>query len=122
MKVAIIGSRGLTIKDIENYLPEGVTEIVSGGARGIDACAKEYATSRGITYTEFKPDYARYKRGAPLKRNLKIIDYADEIIAFWDGVSRGTKYTIDACYAQNKKVTVYIIRTGTENQNNQNNQ
>ena len=122
MKVAIIGSRGLTVKDIESYLPDGVTEIISGGARGIDACAKEYAASRGITYTEFKPDYARYKRGAPLKRNLKIIDYADEIIAFWDGVSRGTKYTIDACYAQNKKVTVHIIRTGTENPNNQNNQ
>ena len=39
MKVAIIGSRGLTVDDLNDYLPEGVTEIVSGGARGIDTCA-----------------------------------------------------------------------------------
>ena len=41
MVVAIVGSRGLCVTDLEKYLPEGVTEIVSGGAKGIDACARE---------------------------------------------------------------------------------
>lgn len=43
MKIAIIGSRNLTVKNLEKYLPPYTTEIVSGGAKGIDTCAKEYA-------------------------------------------------------------------------------
>ncbi len=31
-KIAIIGSRGLQIENLGEYLPEDVTEIVSGGA------------------------------------------------------------------------------------------
>ena len=106
MKVAIIGSRNLVIKDLEHYLPEGVTEIVSGGAKGIDACAKEYANSNGIKLTEFLPEYERYGRGAPFRRNMQIIDYADEVLAFWDGQSRGTKFVIEHCKAQGKPVQI----------------
>ncbi|NMP38580.1 MAG: hypothetical protein GX051_10770 [Clostridiales bacterium] len=106
-KVAIIGSRNLTVYNLENYLPNGTTEIVSGGARGIDTCAREYARLNGIKLTEFLPEYVKYGRGAPLKRNLLIIDCADEVIAFWDGSSHGTKYVIDNCRIKNKKVTVF---------------
>ena len=45
MKVAVIGSRNLTVSNLEKYLPAGVTEIVSGGARGVDTSAREYALS-----------------------------------------------------------------------------
>ena len=48
MKVAVIGSRGLTVSDLGKYLPENTTEIVSGGAKGIDTCARNYALSNGI--------------------------------------------------------------------------
>ena len=43
MKVAVIGSRNLIINNLENYLPIDTTEIVSGGAAGIDNCANDYA-------------------------------------------------------------------------------
>lgn len=43
MKVAVIGSRGLTVCHLEKYLPEGTAEIVSGGAKGVDTCARAYA-------------------------------------------------------------------------------
>ena len=43
MKVAVIGSRNLTVSNLEKYLPAGVTEIVSGGARGVDTSAREYS-------------------------------------------------------------------------------
>lgn len=109
MKVAIIGSRNLVVNDLQNYLPETVTEIVSGGAKGIDACAKEYALAHGLKLTEFLPEYEKYGRSAPLKRNLQIIEYADEVIAFWDGISKGTKYVIDNCKKMNKKITVNMI-------------
>lgn len=71
MKLAIIGSRGLWVEDLGAYLPPGVTELVSGGAKGIDTCAREYALSHGLKLTEFLPDYRRYGRAAPLVRNRK---------------------------------------------------
>ena len=109
MKVAVIGSRGLTVNDLGKYLPEGTTEIVSGGAKGIDTCAKEYALAHDIKLTEFLPEYEKYKKGAPLKRNLQIIEYADIVLAFWDGKSKGTKYVIDHCKEIGTEVRVYII-------------
>ncbi len=109
MKTAIIGSRGLDIEDIGKYLPEGITEIVSGGAKGVDRTAKEYAAAQGILYREFLPDYARYGRYAPLQRNLEIIEYADRVIAFWDGKSRGTSFVIDRCRKCGKDVLVIEI-------------
>ena len=115
MKVAVIGSRSLNIDNIGKYLPEGVTEIVSGGAKGIDSCVREYAKKNGIKLTEFLPEYSKYGRGAPLRRNLEIIAYADEVVAFWDGKSRGTKFVIDNCKKQSKKVTVYMIESLPKN-------
>lgn len=109
MKLAIIGSRGLWVENLGNYLPSGVTEIVSGGAKGIDTCAREYAQEHDLKLTEFLPDYRRYGRGAPLKRNLEIIAYADQVLAFWDGHSPGTKHVIDQCKKQKKKVTVHLL-------------
>ena len=97
MKVAVIGSRGLTVSNLGDYLPEGTTEIISGGAKGIDSCAREYAISHGIKLTEYLPEYEKYGRAAPLKRNITIIQNADLVIAFWDGRSRGTKFIIENC-------------------------
>lgn len=97
MKVAVIGSRCLTITDLGNYLPYNCTEIVSGGANGIDTCAENYADEHQLRLTVFTPYYQHYKRGAPSIRNRQIVDYADMVIAFWDGKSRGTKSVIEYC-------------------------
>ena len=110
MKVAVIGSRNLTIDDLGRYLPAETTEIVSGGARGVDTSAREYAMANSIRLTEFLPEYEKYKKGAPLKRNLQIIEYADMVVAFWDGKSKGTKFVIDNCNKIGKKVIVYICQ------------
>lgn len=107
MKVAVIGSRTLHPTDLSEYLPAGTTEIVSGGARGVDTDAREYARQNGIAFTEFLPDYRQYGRGAPLKRNLQIIEYADMVLAVWDGKSRGTKFVIDHC--KKKDIPLRVI-------------
>ena len=114
MKVAVIGSRGLQVNHLEDYLPEDTTEIVSGGARGIDTCAKNYALQHGLKLTEFLPEYDKYGRGAPLRRNISIIGHADLVLAFWDGKSRGTKYVIDNCKKQNIPVVVHRLTTEPE--------
>ena len=110
MKIAVVGSRGLKVNDLGRYLPSGVTEIVSGGARGIDTCAREYAEKNRIKLTEFLPQYEKYGRSAPLKRNLQIIDYADLVLAFWDGNSKGTKYVIEQCKKQNKEIKISLAK------------
>ena len=97
IRVAIIGSRNLTIENLEKHIPQGTTEIVSGGAKGVDLSAKEYAIANNIKLIEFLPNYEEYGRSAPLKRNLQIIEYADMVLAFWDGKSKGTKFVIDNC-------------------------
>ena len=111
MKVAVIGSRGITNCNLSEYLPEDTDEIVSGGARGIDSCAREYARKNGIKLTEFLPEYDKYGRGAPLRRNIQIIDYADMVLAFWDGTSRGTKFVMDKCREKDKKARFFLIKT-----------
>lgn len=107
MRVAVIGSRNLTVTHLEQYLPPQTSELVSGGAKGVDTCAKEYARCHGMRFTEILPEYEKYRKAAPLLRNLQIIAYADEVIAFWDGQSKGTKFVIDQCKKNGKKVTVY---------------
>lgn len=99
MKIAIVGSRDIFISasDIEKHVSSS-DEIVSGGARGVDSVASEYAKLNNLKLTEFLPEYSLYGRAAPIIRNKKIVDYADKIIVFWNGSSKGTLSVIK--YAQ----------------------
>ncbi len=109
MKVAVIGSRSIMSYPLEEIIPADTTEIISGGARGVDSLAREYAQQHDIPLTEIHPDYARYSRGAPLRRNLEIIARADLVIALWDGKSSGTAQVIAECRKQGKPVIVKDI-------------
>ncbi len=109
MRVAIVGSRCIENVNLEEYLPEKVTEIISGGAKGVDSCARAYARAKGIKLTEFLPDYRRYGCGAPLRRNLMILENADLVLAFWDGESRGTRYVIENAREMGKTVKAIIM-------------
>lgn len=113
--LAIIGSRTFTdystlCKFIEGYTSLGITigGIVSGGAKGADSLAKRYADENGIPLLEFIPNWDKYGKAAGMIRNRDIIDAADEVLAFWDGTSRGTKNSID--YARKKKVPVVVAK------------
>lgn len=110
MKIAVIGSRGLNLDNLGDYLPANVTEIISGGAKGIDQCAKAYALAHKIAYVEFLPQYDKYGKAAPLKRNDEIIKYADRVLAFWDGHSHGTGYVIEQCRRWKIPHTVHVIK------------
>lgn len=109
MKVAVVGSREVTVEGMERYLPSETTEIISGGAKGVDTCAAAYANAHGIPLTVFLPQYEKYGKSAPLKRNLQIIEAAELVIAFWDGQSRGTKYVIDQCKMRHKSIRIILV-------------
>jgi len=118
MRVAVVGSRTATQKDyaaLEAHIPANASEIVSGGARGIDSLAKRYAKEHRLMLTEFLPDYGAEidnPRAAPLLRNQKIVDYADYVIAFWDGQSKGTRYTIQYAHKKNKPIKLVLLKPG----------
>ena len=107
MRLAIIGSRSCPPIDIASYLPFVPEMIVSGGAKGADTYAREYAMNNDIPLIEFLPDYRKYGRKAPLMRDLQNVDNCDSLLAFWDGKSRGTKFTID--YAMKRGISVRQI-------------
>ena len=110
MIIAIVGSRGLSVEDFTPYLPEDTTEIVSGGAKGIDQCAAVFAREHGLILTEFKPDYRRFGRGAPLRRNVEIVDYADLVLIFWDGTSPGSRFVAGQCRKRGKPHRVFVAK------------
>ena len=107
MKVAVVGSRDLTNITLDQYIPKETDEIVSGGAVGVDLCAAEYAKKKGLKLTVFLPQYERYGRAAPIVRNKEIVDYADKIIVFWNGSSKGTRSVIK--YAEKAEKNIEII-------------
>ncbi len=109
MKVAVVGSRTITVDDLAPYLPPETDEIVSGGAKGVDTCAREYALSNGIKLTEFLPEYNVYGRAAAVVRNKEIVDYADIVVVFWDGKSKGTKSIVKYCEKQSKPAYIHIM-------------
>lgn len=108
MKIAIVGSRSITADIPEKCIPDGVTEIVSGAAKGIDTSARKYAYEHHIFLTDIIPEYDLYGRRAPLMRNDLIISLVDKVIVFWDGKSRGTLYTVKKCKETNKPYILYL--------------
>lgn len=96
MKLAVIGSRqfddyDFLVDKINEYIDlSKITALISGGAKGSDSLAE------------------RHNRAATFIRNREIVNHADIIVAFWDGKSSGTSYTID--YAKRQAKTLYIIQ------------
>lgn len=80
--------------------------VVSGGARGVDSWADEFAAARGIAVEVIKPDWKKYGKSAGFRRNKEIVAAADDVVAFWDGQSRGTLHSIRLAH---KAHTPYCI-------------
>ena len=110
MKIAIVGSRKLTNIALEQHIPKDITEIVSGGAVGVDICAAEYAKKYGLKLTEFLPQYEHLGRAAPIVRNRQIVDYADKIIVFWNGSSKGSLSVIKYAQKIGKPIDIILCK------------
>lgn len=107
-RLMIAGSRGIDNIDISPYISDNVEVIISGGAKGVDAVAEKYADEHRLSKIILRPDYETFHRNAPLVRNREMVNMSDEILVFWDGKSRGTKYTIG--YAKKVGKPVRIIK------------
>lgn len=81
-------------------------EIVSGNASGADSLGERYALEHGLKLTKFPADWSKYGKRAGYIRNKQMAEYAQCLVAFWDGVSRGTKLMIDLAYEYKLQVRV----------------
>ena len=76
-------------------------EIVSGNARGADRLGEKYARDHGYTLTLFPAQWDTYGKSAGYKRNVKMAEYADALIAFSRNSSRGTAHMIQQASKHN---------------------
>ena len=112
MKIAVIGGRNFQDKNhlgqvLSRVFSEGDT-LISGGAKGADSLAENWARWMGFACLIFKPNWKLHGRSAGFRRNHTLISQADKVIAFWDGASRGTAHSLEL--ARKKNVPVEIHR------------
>jgi hypothetical protein len=118
MKVIIAGSRRLTGVDARRLVMEAalasgwlsrIKEVVSGGARGIDAAAERWAKHMALPCAVFAADWGAHGRAAGPIRNRQMRDYADALIAVPHPTKecRGTRDMIAAMRAAGKPVYVH---------------
>lgn len=120
MKVIIAGGRDfdnfrLLSTKVNSILCEITSdiEIVCGCAKGADDLGRKYAKNLGYKIKEFPADWDAHGKFAGVKRNREMAEYADALIAFWDGKSKGTKNMIEEAKKRGLKVRVikYLLKS-----------
>jgi len=115
INIAIVGGRdfsdfALMDNVICDYIAsiESVDKItiVSGGAKGADSLADKLAKKYGFGLMVFEADWEGQGKKAGYQRNKQIIEYANVVFAFWDGVSKGTAHSIKL--AQEAGLALYV--------------
>lgn len=117
MKLGVVGSRAFInetnaykgfLDKMDKYVDDQVTEIVSGGAKGVDGWADNYGREYDIPVFIFWPEWDIYGKRAGFERNKLIIDRAEFVLIFWDGKSKGTQNDIILARWWNKPHILYI--------------
>lgn len=94
MKLIISGGRDyeLRVKHIlalnRLHGEHRITEVISGGATGVDADGENWAQDENIPVKFFHPDWKTHGRAAGPIRNAEMAAYADAVALFPGG--RGT--------------------------------
>jgi hypothetical protein len=113
MRVIIAGSRSLrndgAVREAIEASGFRITQIVSGGARGVDKVAEGIAMQSAIPLERFPAQWDEHGKKAGPLRNLEMAGYADALIAIWDGKSRGTGHMIDTMRKAGKPVYVHMV-------------
>jgi hypothetical protein len=114
MRTIIAGSRGITclqaVRDAVNSAPWTITEVVSGTARGVDRLGEKWADENGLSVTRFPANWDTHGRRAGYLRNEQMANYAEALLALWDGESKGTKHMIDIAVAKGLRVFVAEVK------------
>jgi hypothetical protein len=115
MKLIIAGSRTLSpnlgfIDFCFEKAANMVTEIVSGGAKGVDRSGEAFADGMGIPVKKFEADWDAHGSAAGPIRNKQMAEYADKLLLIWDGESKGSANMKRQMQKLNKPILEVIIR------------
>lgn len=111
MKVLVCGGRAFTGRDWlfqtldELHAKTPIEKIISGGARGADTIAEEWARSRGVDCERYPANWSLHGRSAGARRNVDMLRRGkpDMVIAFPGG--RGTDHMVRIARAAGVFVT-----------------
>jgi hypothetical protein len=78
--------------------------VVSGGAKGADLEGQRVATDAKLLTEIILPDWEKHGRSAGFLRNGTIVEHSDQVVAFWDGKSKGTLDTMRRARQADKQV------------------
>lgn len=114
-KVIVSGSREfddyeLLSTTLKNY---NIIEIVSGMAQGADSLGNRFANENNIVLKEFPANWDLGPQ-AGILRNIDMANYADMLITFWDGSSKGTEHMISYMKKINKPIKCIIYKNKLE--------
>lgn len=90
----------------EQHGDDYMMNIVSGMARGADKLAVQFCRNHGVYLIEMPANWSQHGKSAGYRRNTKMADISQGLIAFWDGSSRGTSHMIST--AQSKGLIVQV--------------
>lgn len=116
MKILICGSRKTNLP--RNYILQKILEILRniGFSREditlIEGCCPNSADSIAEYVSkeyDFKIIHFPSSAGNYLKRNVDMIENADTVVAFWDGYSYGTAFTIATAVKKGIPVKIFDI-------------
>lgn len=86
-----------------------ITEVVSGHSGNVDLLGEQWARGLNLPITLFKASWQEFGSSAGPRRNRQMADYAEALIAVWDGKSRGTLNMIKEATKRGRKVYVTQI-------------
>ena len=75
---------------LDNNIHHPITEVVSGTAIGADSLGETWALQHNIPIKRFPAKWKRYGKSAGPIRNKQMAKYANALVLFWDGKSRGS--------------------------------
>ena len=87
----------------------GQIVVVCGLAPGADSLGDQYAKAKGYEVHYFPADWAKYGRAAGPIRNEQMAQNADALVAFWNGISKGTKSMIELAQRYGLKIRIKRI-------------
>lgn len=107
LKLAVVGSRGFNNYKLLKYVLDKLKPdvIISGDAVGTDTLARRYAEENNIPFKAYPPDWS-IGNNAGFIRNETIWFNSNMGVAFWDGISTGTKHSFEIATKQNKRLFV----------------
>ena len=116
MRLLIAGSRTIhpnysfLMNCIQLHSISDISEIVSGGASGVDYEGEHFASHHEIPVRKFPANWDTHGKAAGPIRNREMAEYADCLLLIWSGDSPGSKNMKAEMMKLNKPIYEVVLK------------